>query len=164
MRLITNPALWSNTISKYRADRSLATVPLSQKWANYQSFSAACVNKKVMDMDNEVFFALILIIDVLEKEPTIPKLEMNIPAAAQWFLLAGKTILNQKIEKKEEVNCAWDKESQVWKGKRGYSRERWVFWRERWDVLGGIDGLSEETRDVCRKVTVAMGKVERAKK
>ncbi|CZR55821.1 uncharacterized protein PAC_05709 [Phialocephala subalpina] len=160
----SHDSLWSDTISKSRADRGLATIPLSQKWSNFQAFSAACVTAKIMGMDNEVFFALILIVNVLEKERTVAELEMNAPAVAQWLLLAGKSIFNQKAEKCENADCAWDRESELWKGKRGYSRERWIFWKERWVVLAGMDGLCEEMRETCRKVVVAMGKVERAKK
>lgn len=48
----------------------------------------------------------------------------NLPVAAQWLLFAGKEIYDC-----EEVTQGQDEG--LWKGKSGFSKARWDFWRER---------------------------------
>ena len=96
---------------------------------------------------------------------SLSQIEVSLPAACQWFLLDGKEIwCSEKKFHHENAFCGYGgKESELWKGK-GWSTERWGFWRERLEGMVGRGELSESTREGCRRAGVKMGKVERAKK
>jgi hypothetical protein len=53
-------------------------------------------------------------------------------------------------------------ESELWKGKPGFSKERWTFWKERMERMSVREQSSDETREIARSSVVAMGKAERA--
>jgi hypothetical protein len=93
-------------------------------------------------------------------------LEMNLPAAAQWFLFhASEMFRSEKKFHYENANEIYErKPSELWKGKKRWSKERWDFWKEKLEVMGKLEELSEETRDMCRRSIMRKGKAERAKK
>lgn len=88
-------------------------------------------------------------------------LETNLPAAANWFVFASEDLLTQG----DKVETKYFDESELgeWKGK-GFSRERWAFWKHRLEKLTTSELLSEETKEATRKAVVNMGKAERTKK
>jgi hypothetical protein len=63
-----------------------------------------------------------------------------------------------------EIETDWYRESVLWKGKTGFSRERWSLWEKRMEMFSVSEELSGETREFARRAVVAMGKAERAKK
>jgi hypothetical protein len=59
----------------------------------------------------------------------IQQLEANVPVAGQWILFAGKDIYDC-----EEVTQGQGEG--LWKGKSGFSKARWDFWKERARWIG----------------------------
>ena len=114
--------------------------------------------------------AILVIVEALEKKETSSSestwlLEMHVPAAAQWFVHASKVILKDgKDVYKNWFLGSQSNVSQTWKGKEGFSKERWEFWKRRLGKVEGMEVYSEETKEWARKADVAMGKAERAKK
>jgi hypothetical protein len=157
-------ALWSDTLEfppqSTGNQRSSPSVNLSQKWANHNAFTAACMSARVMGMEKS-YWDLGLITGALEnKSKTVPQLEMDVAAAAQWFLHAGSEIWRTKAD----YGAVYGQDSELWKGKPGFSKERWNIWKERLATLEKDERLSDDTREAARKAVVAMGKTERAKK
>jgi hypothetical protein len=106
-----------------------------------------------------------LIVDALENKTASSSestwfLQTNVPAAAQWFIYAGKLILKNA----KKLDKQWFSGVQAWRGKEGFSEERWEFWEARLDRIGDMENLSEETKEWARRAGVAMGKAEKAKK
>ena len=53
------------------------------------------------------------------------QLEIRIPAAGQWFIHASHVML---VNGKDMGDTLWGEiESELWKGKPGFSKERWAF-------------------------------------
>jgi len=80
-----------------------------------------------------------LIVDSLEKKDSNSSesnwwLEMDVPAAAQWFVHAGGAILRNG----RSVDKMWFQTSETWKGKEAFSRESWEFWKIRLGKSGGL--------------------------
>ncbi|KAL1731494.1 hypothetical protein EV714DRAFT_283419 [Schizophyllum commune] len=62
----------------------------------------------------------------------------------------------------------WGEDTELWKGKTGWSAERWAFWKKRWakvrtmEALCKVGPLGDEVRELARRAEVGMDKVERA--
>lgn len=88
-----------------------------------------------------------------------PRHRANIAAAAPYFIHASKWLL--ECSPSELTGYDWEDDGELWKGPKGYSAARWVFWRERWEVLRQDENLSDEEREAARRAEVSMGKAER---
>lgn len=108
------------------------------------------------------------IIEALEKKSVKdPQLEARIPVAAYWFIHASRAILlhgKGMTSLWGEIGTQSWRDSILWKGKGGFSKERWDFWKERMEMFSKREQLSDDTREIARRAVVAMGKAERAKK
>jgi hypothetical protein len=107
--------------------------------------------------------AMHLIVHALEKKDSnssegIWLLEMNVPAAAQWFIYASGVILRSGMN----VDKMWFRGSETWKGKEWFSKKRWEVWKGQLGKMKDMEVLSEETREYVRRASVAVGKAERA--
>jgi len=145
------------------ADRD-SSLSIAQRWTNFHAFTATGAQAGVTKFDGT---GLPVIIDALEhntkiwerSSETIRQLEINVPAASQWFLHGSRHLL--QLCRNEEKSY-FREESELWKGKPGFSKERWEFWKERLAKLVTVEELSEGTRDLARSSGVAMGKAERS--
>jgi hypothetical protein len=84
-----------------------------------------------------------------------------IPAAAVWIEICGKEIYAQE----GEIAGGWpgdDNETSEWNGKRGSSKERFAFWRSRFQDLSTYHkgGINEEVRKTSRETADLMVKIE----
>ncbi|KAF3483484.1 uncharacterized protein GIQ15_02808 [Arthroderma uncinatum] len=152
-------ALWSD-----RRQISHAYDAAGQHWINYHAFSAACIRDGVLD---DPYWAYVVIIDGFERKvrlPISPQQDVDIAAASQYFIHGACNILRNCQNKEGEKHGGWDDESELWKGEKGLSPERWSFWKERMGILSQTDGLTDETRDAARRAEVAIGKSDRKKK
>ncbi len=87
-------------------------------------------------------------------------LDFEIPAAAEWFLNAGRTICDG--DDGGEGGWALKQKNDLWKGSEGWSPERREYWEERMKEIGGMDGLRQDTRDAAKKAIEAIKAVEKA--
>lgn len=87
---------------------------------------------------------------------------MYVPPAATWILLAGesihqlcKTDHNRKdgAPGSTPSNVSW-----LWGKGRGYSLERWAFWRGRFSDIARSPNLSDEVKDIASRAASAMDK------
>lgn len=85
----------------------------------------------------------------------------NIVTAAQYFIYASKVLFEYPLN--EPTYIGYEDDSELWEGRKGYSAERWTFWRERWEALTQNENLCDEAREAARRAEVSMGKAERQK-
>lgn len=78
------------------------------------------------------------------------------PATAAWFIPSS-----QQIYDKCKENALQDSSShgQLWKGKFGFSLERWAFWRSRFIELINHRLTTDELREIFLAAETAMGGV-----
>lgn len=90
----------------------------------------------------------------LSNDPS--RLDVQIPAAATWIRIIGKGI----YEMEGEIGNEYDSFTTSWKGKKGWSKERFAFWRERFQELGETKGIRERTREVAMEAGRLMIEIE----
>ncbi|KAL8712999.1 MAG: hypothetical protein Q9220_002859 [cf. Caloplaca sp. 1 TL-2023] len=136
--------------------------------AQWTSMNALLAHITVTRVSNFARYAIWALRDALEDIPGqstfaghVANLDHYVPAAAVWVFVAGEIIYNEWIlgggEKEVE-----DVGGHLWEGK-GFSRERWGFWKERFGWVRGQGGVEveEETRAVAGRAVVVMEGVER---
>jgi Protein of unknown function (DUF3632) len=88
---------------------------------------------------------------------TIQTLNSTVPAAAVWFTINCKGLYEQKGG--EVGNEApWNQTN--WKGAKGWSKERFAYWRERFEWISNVPELDIETRKAAKEGAEAIRKVE----
>lgn len=87
------------------------------------------------------------------------------PAAAVWFTTDAQAIYEMKgdvgYEKYDFNKTDWHKKQG---GKDGYSKERFIYWRKRFEWISGVEELEEKTRVAAKEAAEAMKRVEEANK
>lgn len=148
--------------------RGSTSVNQFQKWINFETFSAMSLNAGLFQPSPRYLgCGGYCIIDALERKTKTVKrkwdrvltLEYRLVAACQWLIHAGRLILRDG-EKIHLSSFGYD--SELWDEHQGFSRERWQFWKERLVILGDIEKLGEDTKELLRRAGVAMEKAERA--
>ena len=94
-------------------------------------------------------------------DPEAGPLEAFIPAAVAWVSILGSEIFS------------WDREipsggtkgdpgrrGPLWDGQRGFCKERWNLWRQRFAELSSSSELSEELRELAAEGAAKMGEAE----
>jgi hypothetical protein len=79
-----------------------------------------------------------------------------VPATAVWINFNRKEI----YESTGEMSGEYDWITNEWKGKKGWSKKRWEFWRERFIAVSTEEAVSEETREIAKKAAELMEKTE----
>lgn len=148
-----------------------------QAWVNINNFCATLSKTRTPELDERSLSAWVLkealekapweeashpdLEEMLEEDPDdevvaeevayeyesrkVGVLEYWVPAAAAWMNIDAKGIL----EMKGRISVADDEEWEptLWRGRKGWSRERFEFWRGRFEVISGMEKLSESTRN-----------------
>jgi len=146
-----------------------ASVNHFQKWVNFEAFSAMCINAELFQLNDwYVGAGMHRIVDGLERKTKTLKtrkwdkvltLEYRVAVASHWLIHTGRNILRDG-EKMSPSFFGYD--SELWDKNKGFDKERWESWKERLVVVGGIEKLSEDTKELVRRAGVAMEKAEQA--
>lgn len=130
-------------------------------WRNLHAFCARLTRDGTCHF---VRYALWALRPALEDEPDSrakayqtqgPALDYYIPIAADWISQTGSVLFGC-----EEDSSSGDQGGRLWKGKPGFSVERWAFWKKRFGEVAVFEQCGEETRKVARETAVLMGKIE----
>jgi len=78
---------------------------------------------------------------------TAEKLDVWVPAAAQWFEIAGEQLYKRSKIGDNHFRC---RSGELWKGSDGFSLERWELWIERFGQIAEMDEISEQTSKIAR--------------
>jgi len=152
------------------------TAPESSAWASYNHFLAQLDQKGLFEsLSSYGLWALRGALernwtDSSEDEPNpgtkIQKYDATVPAAVVWIKVAGKKMYEQKEDadpklKKKDVKLEDLKDGdKLWPGAAKFSRERWMFWKERFGEIGGMAAIGGEAREMANEAVEAMQKVE----
>ncbi|PVI05891.1 hypothetical protein DM02DRAFT_497707, partial [Periconia macrospinosa] len=131
-------------------------------WANLNTLLASLTAAKIRDF--ATYYAIWAMRAALEIDhgTAFFKYDARVPAAAAWVFEAGGELVGREVDLSpkdpREGNPA--RGGELWKGVAGFGKERWAFWKERFGVVAGLEGVREETREVARKAVVEMERVE----
>ncbi|KAF4631004.1 hypothetical protein G7Y89_g7132 [Cudoniella acicularis] len=87
----------------------------------------------------------------------IKVLDGRVPAAAQWMIYNAKGL----YENKGLMGDEYDHDPTNWKGQKGWSKERFAYWRERFEWVSTVNELDEATRQAAKEAVEVMKKVEK---
>lgn len=129
-------------------------------WTNVNAFIAKITKE---GLANFWLYAIWAMREALEDgdRTQVAELDAVVPAAASWVLVAGEGIL-----KKDEV---WKASfttgdpaggGRLWKGKKGFCKERFGLWKRGFQVLSQRKDLNSETREISAEAFLRMGDLE----
>jgi hypothetical protein len=91
----------------------------------------------------------------------IKMLNAKIPAAAKWLKHVGERLYQMQGEMAMEHEWQNEKLNVKWTGPKGYSKERFAFWRERFEWMTRVTALEKETQKMARECAERMKEIER---
>lgn len=90
-------------------------------------------------------------------------LNAKVPVAAQWMQYVGERL----YEMEGKLNSEYDWQNEAfnckWAGDKGWSKERWVFWRRRFEWMTTVTALEKSTQRIARECAERMKKIEAEK-
>ena len=90
----------------------------------------------------------------------IKALDALVPAAGVWFIVDAQAVYDLEANQMGPDGEFWKSD---WQGEAGFSKERFAYWRDRFEWISGVDVLAEQTRTVAKEVVVAMENIEERK-
>lgn len=168
---LTTTTLWSSLIMIGAAFRetwndspgggSGLQPPEISAWANVNAFVARMVRD---DVSNFWIYCIWAMRDGLENQQDDSMLDALVPAAVAWVMVLGKELYNKEEDlTPKEKNQGNPAMGGYWYGEKeipGFNRKRWGVWKERFGVIGGLEGVSEETRRLAKMAFEEMERVE----
>jgi hypothetical protein len=120
----------------------------TEEWTSINAFCARLTERGAHDFWLYGFWAMRDVVEVEKQGENDTwvgdKLDIFLPAAASWILIAGERLWGKVNEGGEE---RWERE---------LSRERWMVWKERFSGSAGRDDLKAETRSMAEMVVEKM--------
>jgi len=86
----------------------------------------------------------------------VKKLNTWVPVAAVWIQINAQGLYEMEGPMPDERDWI----STNWKGERGWSKERYAYWRARFEAIGDIGELEETTRELAKEAARIMRDVE----
>jgi hypothetical protein len=109
------------------------------------------------------------ILEALEREHTPSTLDDLVPGAACWVLYAGRELKNNSEDypqydfADESKRLPWSV-GELYDGPKGFSDERWMFWKGRFNGMRRREDLredlQEETRSYAKRAWLEMTFIE----
>ncbi|KAF2833554.1 hypothetical protein CC86DRAFT_365421 [Ophiobolus disseminans] len=94
---------------------------------------------------------------------SIKILNAKIPAAAQWIQITGQRLFEMEGELEGEYDWQEEALNVKWKGGKGWSKERFAFWRERFELYSTATALEKSTQRIAKDCAERMKKIEEGK-
>ncbi|KAE8381114.1 hypothetical protein BDV26DRAFT_289817 [Aspergillus bertholletiae] len=129
---------------------------------NATSFSAAYLNR-VPHVTSWSSYSEDCLMQALEGPYETPepraRAAMYVPPAATWILLAGDRIysLCKNEYGRSEITSGGD---QFWWRGRGFSLQRWAFWKQRFGEIAAAEGLDDHVLGYARKAIAEIERIE----
>ncbi|KAF4258532.1 hypothetical protein KXV68_005688 [Aspergillus fumigatus] len=122
--------------------------------APWEKFHHEDIEQALEDLDNdeddEEYCELR---DHLLEEIDIRTLNGWVPAAAQWIRYCGKEIYAMEGSMGREFPTKWT-------GSEGWSKERWAFWKKRFEWVSLVTALDRKTRRIAKETVQEMARIE----
>lgn len=95
--------------------------------------------------------------DALEERHrwNLKALDGLVPGAVEWILKAGRLLRTA-----DQQYGAAARPGPLFKGKEGFSPERWAFWKERFQWVQAQAGLHERTRGAAKQAEELMKRLD----
>jgi len=133
---------------------------LTTELINLTAFNARILGHGIIPLEHWAAqtFRIVLEEDYTDRETQLDSL---VPAAAQYILYAGEAIFRCK----DEMSVSQGQENftyagPLWKGRQGLSKERWSFWKMRFEDVSKLDSVEDGTKKVATRAVDAMQRVE----
>ena len=149
------------------ADESMevdAWLSQAPSFLNATSFAARDVSR-VPGTTGMLFYAEPCLREALEGPYDTPeprhRAAMYIPPAATWILLAGESLY--RLCRNDHLRCddAYaGSDGRLWWNGRGFSLQRWAFWKQRFRETPADEGLESSVEDYARRAAEEMGVIE----
>lgn len=132
-----------------------------QSWYGLNAFAARLARDGTCDCQ---LYAIWAIREGLENKPDHraeayhvqgPVLDCHVAVAAEWIRQCGRAFYAST----EDFGTAGAGGSQ-WKGKGGYCKERWQFWKQRFGEIAEEEQVNAQTRQMAQEAEKMMAEVE----
>lgn len=97
--------------------------------------------------------------DVELERSSIKILDIKVPLAAEWLRVVGPRLYHMEGRLEGEWDWQTDVLNVKWKGEKGWSKERWVFWKERFEWMTKVTALEKWTQRTAGDCADMMGKI-----
>lgn len=87
-------------------------------------------------------------------------LNHKIRIAAQWIWLTGRRMYEMEGKLEGEYDWQIDALNCKWTGSKGWSKERFTFWRERFEWMTTITALEKSTKRIAKECADRMKEIE----
>ena len=94
---------------------------------------------------------------------SIRTLNAKVPAAAQWIKMTGQRLYEMEGDLSGEYDWQDEELNSKWTGGKGYSKERFAFWRERFEWITTVTALEKSTQRIARECAERMKEIEGGK-
>ena len=126
-----------------------------------------------LSMRMQARWSLMYALEIATDSPgQIRRAEIYVPPAARWILITGRNLYeycksNLDYEG-DAVNQRWmggpEHGSQLlFTGRDGFSIERWAFWKKRFEDTQGLQGATDDVKNLAAQATEMMEEVGRTK-
>lgn len=165
--------LWSNLLMLGPAARECwndgprsgeeHSLPEIHAWTNINAFIASITKEGLGEFWLYAIWAMRDALEVEHKGQLATSIQdAEIPAAAAWIMVVGEELWEREDiweASKTAGNPAGG--GKLWKGKRGFCKERWSFWKQRFHLLGQRTSLKGETREIAAEAFERMENIEK---
>lgn len=97
--------------------------------------------------------------DVELERSSIKILDIKVPLAAEWLRVVGPRLYHMEGRLEGEWDWQTDILNVKWKGEKGWSKERWVFWKERFEWMTKVTALEKWTQRTAGDCADMMEKI-----
>ena len=100
--------------------------------------------------------------DDIKTQEELEEASIYVPPAATWILVAGDFIFDccrQNFERRPYQGPSFSK-TNLFKGDKGYSMERWAFWKQRFSEIAHMENVGAYARDFALRAFDEMVRVE----
>ncbi|KAF9021526.1 hypothetical protein BDZ89DRAFT_991252 [Hymenopellis radicata] len=130
---------------------------IRKNWIHLNAFVARITDAQVSDFD---LYAIWELREALE-HPVDSTTNVRVQAAAQWIFFAGLRLYqSEKIFEHGPLVGDPARGGPLFIGERGFTKERWMFWKQRFEALSTDPQLSDDARRVADEALQAIITVE----
>jgi hypothetical protein len=131
-------------------------------WAHMNFFLARITDRNIFDLSMYFIFAMRTALeDKLQDDPeatAVQKYDAYVPAAGAWIMAAGHQLyrMQKDFTPSDDKHGDPARGGELWEGKSELSKERWMFWKERFAAVAKMNELQEKTRVVAKDAVEEM--------
>ena len=118
----------------------------SEEWTNLNAFLARLTSTSINDQS---FFAMVMLRDALEVDIEIEELNTHLPGAVVWIFYAGKHLFVNESDGHATPSHI-RREGSCWQGLLfKICKERCALWKVRFSELAGRAGIADVVKEVA---------------